>query len=75
MIEEIRSMARCYTEDFGYVPNYLIIGQNQFNRFALEFNKRYGRLFKAESSNILGKIGMFDDLIVIIVTSDILEVV
>lgn len=76
MIEEIRSMVRCTIQDFGYTPEFLVIGQDQFNRFAGELFTTYGAIYKYDvKDKFLGVIGEFEGLKILIVTSDILEVV
>lgn len=77
MIEEIRSMTRCFKEDFGLSPEYLIIGQDQLNRLLSEIHKKNKSLFSIRENlnKFLGTIGEFNGLTVIVVTSDILEVV
>jgi hypothetical protein len=76
MIEEILSMQRCCIKDFGYLPEHLIIGQDQFNRLLKEIYDNGGLFFKrGESKRFLGAVGELAGLVVIVVTSDILEVV
>lgn len=73
MIEEILSMIRCHKEDFFKKPEYLILGQDQFVRFALELQHKYNIKMSLETP--IGKVGKAFNLTVLVVTSDIIEIV
>ena len=81
MIEEIFSLARYYLETFGKTPSYLIIGQDQFFRFIIEFKQKYNCAFIVNSyvKDIIGKVGAISVEIcmvdIIVVSSDIIEIV
>jgi len=76
MKEEIYSLIRLYERNFHVHPSYVIIGQDQFNNLMKEVIESNILLFKVSMTNhFLGLKGYFEGLNVVVVTSDILEVV